>query len=197
MRPVFKSLTVVSLFLLAIALTLQIPTLHNMVGQLLRQALSIRSAPRILPHYKLDAPAFLLPAFLTSSISNQQTPHNLKHFTTSISPMADSKSFFSAVESRRTIYQLSHESPISDARIKEIVTFALKHTPSSFNSQTSRVVLVLKKKHQELWDAIAEVYKAMLPEDKFNHAKQRFDGFRAGYGTVMTLTSRSTRRIVR
>jgi predicted oxidoreductase (fatty acid repression mutant protein) len=104
--------------------------------------------------------------------------------------MADSKSFFSAVESRRTIYQLSHESPIPDARIKEIVTFALKHTPSSFNSQTSRVVLVLKKKHQELWDAIAEVYKAMLPEDKFNHAKQKFDGFRAGYGTVSSLTSR-------
>ncbi|KAL2047397.1 hypothetical protein N7G274_001418 [Stereocaulon virgatum] len=163
-----------------------------MVLQLLRQALPIHSAPtRILPHYN-NVPAYLLPAFLTSSIPNHQQSllhsshlQSLKYFTTSTSTMADSKSFFSAVESRRTIYQLSHESPIPDARIKEIVTFALKHTPSSFNSQTSRVVLVLKKKHQELWDAIAEVYKAMLPEDKFNQAKQRFDGFRAGYGTVL------------
>ena len=98
--------------------------------------------------------------------------------------MAESKPFLATVESRRTYYQLSNESPISDARIKEIVTFALKHTPSSFNSQTSRLVLVLKKEHEKLWDTITEVYKAMLPEDKFTHAKQRFDGFRAGYGTV-------------
>ncbi|KAL2046587.1 hypothetical protein ABVK25_011712 [Lepraria finkii] len=99
--------------------------------------------------------------------------------------MADSKPFLAAVESRRTYYQLSNESYISDARIKEIVTFALKHTPSPFNSQTSRLVLVLKKEHEKLWDTITEVYKAMLPEDKFTHAKQRFDGFRAGYGTVL------------
>lgn len=46
------------------------------------------------------------------------------------------------------------------------------------------MVLVLKKEHEKLWDTITEVYKTMLPEDKFTHAKQRFDGFRAGYGTV-------------
>ncbi|KAK0511617.1 hypothetical protein JMJ35_006190 [Cladonia borealis] len=99
--------------------------------------------------------------------------------------MADTKPFFAAVESRRTIYPLKNESPISDERIKEIVTAAVKHAPSAFNSQTGRVVLVLKKEHVRLWEAIMEVYKAMLPEEKYKGAKERFDMFKAAYGTVL------------
>lgn len=98
--------------------------------------------------------------------------------------MADTKPFFAAVESRRTIYPLKNESPISDERIKEIVTMAIKHCPSAFNSQTGRVVVVSKKEHVKLWGAVKEVYKAMLPEDKYNGAKERFDMFQAAYGTV-------------
>lgn len=98
--------------------------------------------------------------------------------------MADTKPFFAAVESRRTIYPLKNESPISDERIKEIVATAVKHCPSAFNSQTGRVVVVLKKEHVKLWEAIKEVYKAMLPEEKYNGAKGRFDMFQAAYGTV-------------
>ena len=101
--------------------------------------------------------------------------------------MADSKSFVDATESRRTFYQLTNESTIPDARIKELVTHAIKHTPSAFNSQTTRVVVVLKEKHEELWDAIMEVYKVQLPAEKFEHAKGRMTGFRAAYGTVSLL----------
>ena len=101
--------------------------------------------------------------------------------------MASTKPFFAAVESRRTIYPLKNESPISDERIKEIVTMAIKHAPSAFNSQTGRVVVVLKKEHVRLWEAIMEVYKVMLPEDKYNGAKERFDMFKAAYGTVILI----------
>ncbi|KAK4697705.1 uncharacterized protein P7C71_g422, partial [Lecanoromycetidae sp. Uapishka_2] len=99
--------------------------------------------------------------------------------------MANAKPFLSAVENRRTFYQITHESTISDARIKEVVSLAVKHTPSSFNSQTTRAVVVLKEKHKELWDIILEIYKAMLPTDKFEHAKGRMEGFKGGYGTVL------------
>ena len=146
MRQAFTSITVVLLLVLAIAL--QIPVIHSIAAQMLRQALPIHSARGLLPHYK----SFFPSAFLTSSIFNQQTyqsARNQKHFTTSTSTMAESKPFLATVESRRTYYQLSNESPISDARIKEIVAFALKHIPSSFNSQTSRLVLVLQKGARE------------------------------------------------
>ena len=97
---------------------------------------------------------------------------------------ADSKNFLDATESRRTYYQLTNESTISDARIKELVAHTIKHVPSAFNSQTTRMVVVLKEKHEELWDAIMEVYKVQLPADKFEHAKGRMVGFRKAYGTV-------------
>ena len=51
--------------------------------------------------------------------------------------MADKKSLLDAVKDRRTYYKLSKESTISEARIKELVEYAIKHAPSSFNVQVS------------------------------------------------------------
>ena len=34
-----------------------------------------------------------------------------------------------------------------------------------------------------------EVYKAMLPEEKYKGAKERFDMFKAAYGTVSLIIS--------
>ena len=98
--------------------------------------------------------------------------------------MASTKSFAEAVKDRRTYYALINESTIPDSRIQEIVKDAILHTPSAFNSQTSRAVVLLGEEHVKTWDLIAEVYKQQLPEEKFNRANERFKGFRAAYGTV-------------
>lgn len=98
--------------------------------------------------------------------------------------MADSTSLLSTMELRRSYHQLLNESTISDARITELVTHTIKHVPSAFNSQTTRMVVVLKEKHEELWDAVMEIYKVSLPPDKFEQAKGRMVGFRKAYGTV-------------
>ncbi|KAI4092208.1 MAG: hypothetical protein LQ339_007974 [Xanthoria mediterranea] len=99
--------------------------------------------------------------------------------------MASTKSFAEAVKDRRTYYALSNESTIPDSRVQEIVKDAVLHTPSAFNSQTSRVVVLLGDEHVKTWDIIAEVYKQQLPEEKFNQANKRFIGFRAAYGTIL------------
>ncbi|KAL8781228.1 MAG: hypothetical protein Q9213_006081 [Squamulea squamosa] len=99
--------------------------------------------------------------------------------------MTSTKSFAEAVHDRRTYYALSNESTIPDSRIREIVRNAILDTPSAFNSQTSRAVVLLGEEHVKTWDIIAEVYKQQLSEEKFNHANQRFQGFRAGYGTIL------------
>ncbi|KAI4220517.1 MAG: hypothetical protein L6R36_007572 [Xanthoria steineri] len=99
--------------------------------------------------------------------------------------MASTKSFAEAVKDRRTYYALSNESTIPDSRVQEIVKDAILHTPSAFNSQTSRVVVLLGDEHVKTWDIIAEVYKQQLPEEKFNQANKRFVGFRAAYGTIL------------
>lgn len=104
-------------------------------------------------------------------------------FTTSTT-MANIVAFLETTKARRSYYQLSNESPISDTRIQEIVRHAISHVPSAFNSQTTRVVVLLRSEHEKLWDAATEVYKASLPEEPFKRAEQRFSLFRAAYGTV-------------
>ncbi|KAL8681572.1 MAG: hypothetical protein Q9186_002312 [Xanthomendoza sp. 1 TL-2023] len=99
--------------------------------------------------------------------------------------LAPSKSFAEAIRDRRTYYALSNESTVPDSRVEEIVKDAILHTPSAFNSQTSRAVVLLGEEHVKMWDITIEVYKQQLPEDKFNQANQRFQGFRAGYGTIL------------
>ncbi|KAF1988829.1 Nitroreductase [Aulographum hederae CBS 113979] len=101
--------------------------------------------------------------------------------------MASQKTFMEAVKARRTIYGLNDESPISDDAIEALVKDAVLHVPSSFNSQSARLVVLLKKDHQLFWDMVLEVLKTMTPEDKFEGTKQRISGFRAGYGTILFL----------
>ena len=98
--------------------------------------------------------------------------------------MADKKTFLEAVEHRRTYRPLENKSTIPDSRIEELVTQTIKNVPSAFNSQTTRLVVVLNQEHSKLWEIITDVYKNMLPADKLEHTKGRLDMFRRSYGTV-------------
>ena len=73
---------------------------------------------------------------------------------------------------------------ISDDRIEAIVSQLVKDVPSSFNSQSSRLVLLLKDEHDKFWDIVRDALKAIVPEDKWESTANRIGGFRAGYGTV-------------
>jgi uncharacterized protein len=98
--------------------------------------------------------------------------------------MADS--FLDAVKARRTYYALSSESPVSDKRIHEIVDFAITHVPSSFNSQSTRVVVLLNEEHKKLWNEIVKpAVKAVAPAEAWAASEKRLSGFEAGYGTIL------------
>jgi hypothetical protein len=94
------------------------------------------------------------------------------------------------VKARRTHYALKAESPISDAAIEKIVQDAVLHVPSSFNTQTSRVVLLLKEEHQKVWDIAISIMEGLVaagtvPKEMFeNHTKPKLEAFRGAYGTV-------------
>lgn len=60
--------------------------------------------------------------------------------------------FWEAVKGRRTFYQISDEAVTSDERVLELVRDAVRHAPTSFNSQSGRVVILLGENHERLWD---------------------------------------------
>ncbi|MBP3964591.1 nitroreductase family protein [Paenibacillus lignilyticus] len=96
-----------------------------------------------------------------------------------------SNAFLSGIRERRTIYALSKESPIPDSRIEEIISDAVKHTPSAFNSQSTRIVLLLGEQHDKLWDITTQVLKAIVPAEQFESTQQKMDSFKAGYGSIL------------
>jgi CheY-like chemotaxis protein len=90
-----------------------------------------------------------------------------------------SKDLYTALKERRSYYNISNEQVIEDKALKEIIELAVKHTPSAFNSQTSRAVVLTGKEHDELWDMITEALREIVDDDQFVDTKAKMDGFKA------------------
>lgn len=96
------------------------------------------------------------------------------------------KSFMEAVKARRTCYTISKDPVVSDKRIQEIVSEAVKHTPSAFNSQSARVVILLDKQHDRLWDIVKAELRKIVPPENFQATEDKINGaFRSGYGSIL------------
>lgn len=94
--------------------------------------------------------------------------------------------FFDALKNRRSYYGISKESTISDAKIQEIVEEAVKYTPTAFNSQTSRAVVLLGEQHDQLWNHTEDILREVVGnEEAFQSTAEKMAGFRSGYGTVL------------
>jgi hypothetical protein len=161
------------LFLASILLAL---TSQDMASLLLKRVSTLSSTS-----IKASLPQTIhrsIPSFLN------QHPNPQRLFSTTQTAMSGSAPFLEAVKNRRTIYQLKKESPISDAKIQEIVTEALLHVPSSFNSQSTRMVILLKEEHAKLWDIAKEVLQAIVPAEQYKVTEMKLNGFQNAYGTV-------------
>ena len=66
-----------------------------------------------------------------------------------------------AAETRRSIYALNKNLPISNEEISEIVKHAVLHTPSSFNSQSTRVVVLFGEEHGKVWQFVEDALRAI------------------------------------
>jgi len=96
-----------------------------------------------------------------------------------------SKNFFTAIADRRSYYGISKGKVVSDDRINEIIEHAVKHTPSAFNSQSARIVLLLGDHHDKLWDIAKENLRNIVPADQFSTTEDKINSFQSGYGTVL------------
>ncbi|PHH91717.1 hypothetical protein CDD83_10565 [Cordyceps sp. RAO-2017] len=88
-------------------------------------------------------------------------------------------------KARRTIYNLNKTLPVPTSRVRELVQETTLHTPSSFNSQSTRVVVLTDSHHDKLWDIATEALRAIVPADKWEHSAKRMAMFRAAAGTVL------------
>lgn len=96
------------------------------------------------------------------------------------------RSLKEALKHRRSYYAISNKSLISDEEIEDIVKLAVKHIPSAFNSQSTRLVLLLGEQHRKFWEIVKDTLRKIVSAEAFKATEKKVNNsFEAGYGTVL------------
>jgi len=85
------------------------------------------------------------------------------------------RTFEEALANRRSYYNINNDSPVADDEIIRIIHEAVKHVPSAYNSQSTRIVLLLGNEHKKLWDIVKRILKMMLPDEVFAKSEKKID----------------------
>ncbi len=96
-------------------------------------------------------------------------------------------SILTSLAKRRSYYALGRELPVTEEQIVDSIRRATELVPDAFNMKSSRVVVALGQRHEELWDAVEAAFEGKLPHEKI-------EGFRQAAGTVLYFYDRETLR---
>lgn len=86
---------------------------------------------------------------------------------------------------RRTQYALGNTLPMDQQQLDTLIREAVRETPSAFNSQSSRVVVLFSDAHQKLWSIVKETLRAIVPAEQFSATDEKINSFAAGAGSVL------------
>ncbi len=93
--------------------------------------------------------------------------------------------YLQALKNRRSIYALGKQVALSESELETIIKTTVDESPSSFNSQSSRVVILFDQAHERLWHMTEAALRALVPADKFAPTEQKMASFKAAKGTVL------------
>jgi len=93
--------------------------------------------------------------------------------------------FLDKLKVRRTQYALGQDVSHSKEALTDVIQEAIKHSPSSFNSQSSRALIVFGDANQKLWRLAIEAVRKVAPAEGFEKTESKLNSFAAGVGTVL------------
>lgn len=89
------------------------------------------------------------------------------------------------MQQRRSRYDLTSQATLSDKEIEKLVQECVKHTPSAFNSQSTRVLILCAAPHTQFWEIVRHELQQIIPPEKFTPTEQKISAFAAAYGTIL------------
>ncbi|MDP0927991.1 nitroreductase family protein [Paracoccus onubensis] len=92
---------------------------------------------------------------------------------------------------RRSQYALGESLPIPKKETDRLIREAIRQAPSSFNSQSSRAVILFGEESRKFWHLVEEALRIIVPEADFPKTQKRIGGFAAGAGTVLFFEDQS------
>lgn len=94
--------------------------------------------------------------------------------------------FNKALKVRRSQYAITNTIKLPEEKVLEVIKDGVRHTPSPYNMQSTRAVVLLGENHKTLWNIVKEVLLAKIGPERFVKTEEKINTqFLAGYGTVM------------
>lgn len=99
--------------------------------------------------------------------------------------------FLESVALRRTIYDLGSSLPVSKETVTKTIQEAVRTSPSAFNSQSARAVILYGDESKKLWKIVLDALMKIVPKDQAADTKSKIAAFDSGAGTVMVFEDMS------
>jgi uncharacterized protein len=96
-----------------------------------------------------------------------------------------SNAYLDAITKRRTQYALGRNVSQSQDEVTALVQEAIRQAPSSFNSQSSRALILHGEQSIAFWDIVKEEPRKIVPAEAFAATEGKINSFAAGTGTVL------------
>ncbi|WP_151717496.1 nitroreductase family protein [Gemmobacter serpentinus] len=96
------------------------------------------------------------------------------------------------LKKRRTQYALGRNVKQSPAELEALIKEAIRLSPSSFNSQSSRAVILFGAESEKFWQLTEDALRAVVPADAFAPTEAKMKSFAAGVGTVLFYEDQDT-----
>lgn len=97
--------------------------------------------------------------------------------------------FNQLMKKRRSIYALGPNLKQDPDEIFDLVKQIVRDSPTAFNSQTTRAVVLFGKSSDKVWDIVEDTLRGIVKDDQaFAKTKEKIASFRAGFGTILFLT---------
>lgn len=97
--------------------------------------------------------------------------------------------FNQLAKQRRSIYALGDKLSQSPEEIFELVKETVKNSPTAFNSQTVRTVVLFGNSSDRVWEIVEQTLRQVVKDDQaFAKTKAKIASFKAGFGTILFLT---------
>lgn len=93
--------------------------------------------------------------------------------------------FTDTLKNRRSIYHLGRNISLSNEELTALIKEAIKESPTAFNAQSTRAVILFGDAHEKLWEITEEALRPLTPAEAFPNTQNKLASFKNGYGTVL------------
>lgn len=99
--------------------------------------------------------------------------------------------YLDMLKNRRSIYSLGRNVSQSKEDLESLIKEIIRESPTAFNSQSTRAVILFGDAHEKVWDIVESSLRAIVPADNFASTEAKLNSFRAGFGTVLFFTDQA------